>query len=89
MNIQPNPDGTCSRECEQFTPLTDANGDYCRACEFHIFLDREEICPIAYKILEDVARAVDKEKKEKGYLPTHLCDALSRVTWLDWSNDDR
>ena len=93
-SIQPNPDGTCSRGCEHWREWDDVFGK-CKLGPWHtppkteLWDKCEEFspryCPIAYKILEDVARAARKECEFGAGLTNRIANALSRVTWIDWS----
>ena len=92
-NIQPNADGTCPRtECQQWRPRERGN-IYPPSCNLTGRpQNRDDICPVAYKRLEDVARAARAMKHatsaywdEAAY---RMDDTLYRITWLEESGGD-
>ena len=98
MNIQPNPNGTCSRECVWCdTNGSDAYLILCLHPSVKQDLGISEICPIAYQRLVDVARTgydlmvdIEHEDHEPEDWSFQVCfrrlrGALYSVTWIDWS----
>ncbi len=100
-DIQPNADGTCSRECEQWMSSVFEQYDppACRLTRKRSPQNRP--CPIAHGILMDVARASERINKNRRAIAEHpgywlvdvpsislLFDTLTRVTWVDWKASD-
>lgn len=81
INYQPNSDGTCSRECEQNEG--GVGWTFCNHNEVDRFIShsRPEICPLACRVLRDVAAAAEEwnEHREIDILADALGNALDAV----------
>ena len=87
--IQPNADGTCSRECPQFSEVD----DYCRAVKSAKMRTGSEICPIAYQRLLEVERHARRIRKARRGEPRSVVEwaldqALVAVRDLKGEDDE-
>ena len=57
-DYQPSPDGTCSRECEQWRSRSSPVEFFCKVDNKWHCSDYD-ICPIAYRAMRDVAKEID------------------------------